>query len=227
MEDKTEKNLGTALAVVEAQQKVVGSSLVATSNSALLAESTDSQSQILEQIRDIQVRTLRGVGNVVDQLKKALGFEKDKARLEKQQQTELGKETGEDEQLKITDQSQGSDDEQKKGGGIFGFLGALPGAGFIKKLFAPIIAFFGKGGLLVKLFGRFGPLGALILGFTLVYKYSDEIAKALAPALDKIKSIITKMQPAIDVLMAIGDFLIKGIIKGIGEALSFVFGTVE
>ena len=132
MEDKTEKNLGTALAVVEAQQKVVGSSLVATSNSALLAESTDSQSQILEQIRDIQVRTLRGVGNVVDQLKKALGFEKDKARLEKQQQTELGKETGEDEQLKITDQSQGSDDEQKKGGGIFGFLGALPGAGFIK-----------------------------------------------------------------------------------------------
>ena len=35
------------------------------------------------------------------------------------------------------------------------------------------------------------------------------------------------MQPAIDVLMAIGDFLIKGIIKGIGEALSFVFGTVE
>ena len=228
MEDKTEKNLGTALAVVEAQQKVVGSSLVATSNSALLAESTDSQSQILEQIRDIQVRTLRGVGNVVDQLKKALGFEKDKARLEKQQQTELGKEKG-DEPLQITDQSggDGGDDEQKKGGGIFGFLGALPGAGFIKKLFAPIIAFFGKGGLLVKLFGRFGPLGALILGFTLVYKYSDEIAKALAPALDKIKSIITKMQPAIDVLMAIGDFLIKGIIKGIGEALSFVFVTVE
>ena len=35
------------------------------------------------------------------------------------------------------------------------------------------------------------------------------------------------MQPSIDVLMAIGDFLIKGIIKGIGEALSFVFGTIE
>ena len=106
MEDQTEKNLGTALAVVEAQQKVVGSSLVATSNSALLAESTDSQSQILEQIRDIQTRTLRGIGNVVDQLKKMLGFEQNQARLEKQQATELGKEQG-DEPLQITDQSGG------------------------------------------------------------------------------------------------------------------------
>ena len=51
---------------------------------------------------------------------------------------------------------------------------------FLKKLFAPFIAIFGKSGMLVKLFGRFGALGALILGFTLVYKYSDEISKALS-----------------------------------------------
>ena len=80
--------------------------------------------------------------------------------------------------------------------------------------------------MLVKLFGRFGPLGAFILAATLIYKYSDDIGpKALATVVDKIKDIIVKLQPAIDVIMKIGDFLIKGIIKGIGEALSFVFGT--
>jgi len=81
--------------------------------------------------------------------------------------------------------------------------------------------------MLFKLFGRFGPLGAIILGFTILYKYSDEIMKALAPALDKIKELVVKLQPVIDVLMAIGDFLIKGIIEGIGQAISFVIGTVE
>ena len=89
---------------------------------------------------------------------------------------------------------------------MIGFFRCLPGVGFITKLFAPIIAFFGKGGMLVKLFGRFGPLGAFILGGTLIYKYADDIAKALAPALDKIKDIIVKLQPAIDVIMKIGDF---------------------
>ena len=74
MEDKTEKKLNNSIRRSRAQQKVVGSSLVILLT-LVLAESTDSQSQILEQIRDIQVRTLRGVGNVVDQLKKMLGFE--------------------------------------------------------------------------------------------------------------------------------------------------------
>ena len=227
MEDQNEKNLGTALAVVEAQQKVVGSSLVATSNSALLAESTDSQSQILEQIRDIQVKTLRGIGNVVDQLKKSLGFDQNQARLDKQNQTELDKENQGDQLAPGSAGIEAPEDEKKGGGGLFGFLGMLPGAGFIKKLFAPIIAFFGKGGMLVKLFGRFGPLGLLILGFTLIYKYSDQIAKALAPALTKIKEIIVKLKPVTDFLMKLGDFLIKELIAGIGKAFEYLFGGVE
>ena len=56
MADEDQK-LGTALSIVEEQQKVVGTALVAASSTTLLAESTDSSMQILEQIRDIQVKT--------------------------------------------------------------------------------------------------------------------------------------------------------------------------
>src|SRR5210317_133970 len=88
------------------------------------------------------------------------------------------------------------------------------------------MAFFGKGGLLVKLFGKFGPLGALILGFTLVYKYSDEIAKALAPALDGIKKLIPKLKPLTDFLLMVGDFLIKNILEGLGSVMKYVIDAV-
>ena len=219
----------TALSVVETQQNIVGGAMVGAAGTGVLAEApTDSTSQILEQIRDIQVKTLRGIGDIAKTMKQIFDLDKLQDRRAKEDATELDKEklnpdgTGEDVGGQVSPQ-----DADKASGGIFGFFGALPGAGMIKKLFAPILAFFGKGGLLVKLFGRFGPLGALILGFTLIYKYSDEISKALAPALDKIKVLFDKLQPAIDVLMQIGDFLMKGIIEGIGEAISFLLGTVE
>ena len=167
---------GTALRIVEEQQAIVGDALVGASGSAVLAESTDSQSQILEQIRDIQLKTLRGIGEVVSTMKDIFDLDKLQDRRAKEDQTELDKENlnlygaGGDYGGKISPQ-----DADKASGGIFGFFGALPGAGMLKKLFLPITAFFGKSGLLVKLFGKFGPLGALIIGFTLLYKYSDEI----------------------------------------------------
>ena len=219
---------GTALGIVEEQQAIVGDALVGASGSAVLAESTDSQSQILEQIRDIQLKTLRGIGEVVSTMKDIFDLDKLQDRRAKEDQTELDKENlnldgaGGDDGGKISPQ-----DADKASGGIFGFFGALPGAGMLKKLFLPITAFFGKSGLLVKLFSKFGPLGALIIGFTLLYKYSDEISKALAPALDKIKELFVKLEPAIEVLKQIGDFLMKGIIEGIGEAITFLLGTVE
>lgn len=218
----------TALAVVEQQQTIVGGALVGASGSAVLAENTDSQSQILEQIRDIQIQTLRATRDVVNTMKDMFALDKLQDRRAREDATELEKEK--DKPLLAGPDEGGDIDPQeadKKAGGIFAFLGGLPGAGLFKKMFAPIMAFFGKGGLLVKLFGKFGPLGALILGFTLLYKYSDEIAAALAPALDKIKVLFDKLQPAIDVLMQIGDFLMKGIIKGIGEVITFLIGTVE
>ena len=98
--------------------------------------------------------------------------------------------------------------------------------GVFEKTICPFIAIFGKSGMLVKLFGRFGPLGALILGFTLVYKYSDEISKALSPALDQLKVLGEKLKPVTDFLLEVGDFLIKGLLEGIGNALKYVIDAV-
>jgi len=228
--DTNEAIQSTALAVVESQQKVIGGALVG-GGAAILSEKTDSQTGILEQLRDLTIKSVRGIKDVATRLGDMLTFEKDEARKLREQSTELAKESATTEMLgpDIDTGQEGQNSEKGKGKlmMIGQFFAGLPGVGFISKLFKPILAFFGKSGMLVKLFGRFGPLGAFILAATLIYKYADDIAKALAPAVDKIKDIIVKLQPAIDIIMKIGDFLIKGIIKGIGEALSFVFGTVE
>ena len=58
---------GTALSVVEAQQNIVGGTLVGAAGAGVLAETPgDSTSQILEQIRDIQTQTLRAIRSVAD-----------------------------------------------------------------------------------------------------------------------------------------------------------------
>ena len=219
---------GTALSVVEAQQNIVGGTLVGAAGAGVLAETPgDSTSQILEQIRDIQTQTLRAVRSVADGIMEMVAFDKLQDRRALEDKTENEKEKmgaipgelpGGGEQI--------ADDADQKTGGFFAFLGGLPGAGFLKKIIAPITAFFGKSGLLVKLFGKFGPLGALILGFTLVYKYSDEIAAALAPAIDKLKVLITKMQPLIDFLIKIGDFFIKTLLENVGKLFENIIESV-
>ncbi len=223
MADEDQK-LGTALSIVEEQQKVVGTALVAASSTTLLAESTDSSMQILEQIRDIQVKTLRGISDIGKTMKETLGLDKLQDRRAREDATELDKEK--DKGLPAGSAGIEVPEEGKKETNMFGFLGAIPGAGVFKKMFAPILAIFSKGGLLVKLFGKFGPLGALILGFTLVYKYADEIAAALAPAIDKIKVLIVKLEPLMKFLKDVGDFLIKNLLEGVGRALSFVIDAV-
>ena len=222
------KNITTALAIVEEQQKVVGSALVAASGTAVLAENSDSSMQILEQIRDIQLRTLRGIGDVVTSIKDMFAFEKLQDRRLREDETEKNKEN----MGNVSDVGGGGNDinpqdADQQTGGMFGFLGAIPGVGFFKKMFAPILAFLGKGGLLVKLFGKFGPLGALILGFTLVYRYADDIAKALAPALDALKKIGTTLKPVFDEIMKVADMVVKGALLVIGQTLKLAIETLE
>lgn len=224
-----DNNIGTALAVVEEQQKVVGSALVAASGTAVLAENSDSSMQILEQIRDIQVKTLRGIGEVVSTMKDIFALDKLQDRRAKEDETENNKENMGN--VGNVDTGGGSDinpqDADQQTGGFFGFIGGLPGAGFLKKIIAPITAFFGKSGLLIKLFGKFGPLGALIIGFTLVYRYADDIAKALAPALDALKKIGTTLKPVFDEIMKVADMVVKGALVVIGQTLKLAIEALE
>ena len=206
----------TALAVVEQQQSIVGGALVGSAGAGVLAEGSQSQFDILEQIRDLQTRAVRGISEVATKLGQMLSFDKDEARREREDATELAKEKRDGDNMGPGGGEAGDIDpnpevESKFGAlaKLGGFLMAIPGVAFITKLFAPILRFFGPKGMLVKVFGRFGPLGVLITGFLLLRHYADDIAKALAPALDKLKELIPKLQPVIDFFKRVGDFLIK------------------
>jgi hypothetical protein len=223
--DKAEAVLGIA----QQQQQIVGGALVGGAG-AVGADGAIAQVPLLEQILTVQNDMLTAIKDVSNNLLDMLGFDEDEARRRKEGLTEKNKEIGGEGGAG----SEGIDDaiDEAGGGGRKGkgWIGALLGGGlFLKlgKMFAPILAFFGPKGMLFKLFGRFGPLGVLILGFTLFYKYADEIGVALAPAIDKIKEIVVKLQPLIDLVMKIGDFLIKDFITTVGEAFEYLFGGIE
>src|SRR6056300_1020547 len=84
----------TALAVVEQQQKIVGSALVGSAGAGALAGG-DSQSQfdILEQIRDLQMKSFRGIQEVVKKLSDMLSFDENVANRAKEDANELAKES--------------------------------------------------------------------------------------------------------------------------------------
>ena len=223
----------TALAVVEQQQSIVGGALVGSAGAGVLAEGSQSQFDILEQIRDLQTRAVRGISEVATKLGQMLSFDKDEARRKREDATELAKEKRDGDNIGPGGGEAGDIDpnpevESKFGAlaKLGGFLMAIPGVAFITKLFAPILRFFGPKGMLVKVFGRFGPLGVLITGFLLLRHYADDIAKALAPALDKLKELIPKLQPVVDFFKRVGDFLIKTLLGTIGDALELVVDAV-
>ena len=223
----------TALTVVQEQQNIVGGAMVGAAGAGVLAEGSQSQFDILEQIRDLQTRAVRGISEVATKLGQMLTFDKEAERREREDATELAKERDGDNigpggGGEVGDIEPNPEVESKFGalGKLGGFLLAIPGVAFITKLFAPILRFFGPKGMLVKVFGRFGPLGVLITGFLLLRHYADDIAKALAPALDKLKELIPKLQPVIDFFKRVGDFLIKTLLGTIGDALELVVDAV-
>jgi len=232
MDNETKDTVqSTALAVVESQQKIVGGALVGSTGAGVLDQGSQAEFDILEQIRDLQLKTVRGIGEFVKKLDAMLGMEKDAARREKEDANELAKENQGQLTGPASDVGDGADDkdskDKAKGLSAFtSFLSGLPGVGAIGKLFAPILGFFGKSGILFRTFGKAGPIGAIILGVTLLYKYSDEIAAALTPALDKIKDLMTKLKPVTDFLLKVGDFLIKNLLEGIGSVLEYVIDAV-
>ena len=181
---------GTALAVVESQQAIVGRSVIGGS-SAVLNSSTDSSTGILEQIREISVNQLRVLRQLVDRFSEFITSQEESQRRLADQATEANKEQikpGEGEGVDVSPADESKKEEGKEKGGMLsmlsGFLMGLPGAAVLTKLLGPIKKFFG----LFKIFGRFGPVGAIILGFTLLFKYSKEIGEALTPVVDKIKN---------------------------------------
>ena len=230
--DTNEAIQSTALAVVESQQKVIGGALVG-GGAAILSEKTDSQTGILEQLRDLTIKSVRGIKDVATRLGDMLSFEKNEARKLREQSTELAKE----EKDLPTDSAGievpgGEGEEKGEGAGgklaaLSAFMMGLPGVAKLRKLFAPIMAFFGKSGALFKIFGRFGPLAGLTLAVGFIIRYMDDIVKALAPVLDGLKDLGVAMKPLFDAIMVVVDVLAKTAIVGIGQSLTILIAGIE
>ena len=223
---------GTALAVVESQQKVVGGALVG-GGASVLAEKTDSQSGILEQLRELTVKSVRGIKDVADKLGQMLSFDKDEARRLREAETEKLKEADGDRIPEITDDEGGDvgkkDAEEATGklAALSTFMMGLPGVAQLSKIFKPMLAFFGKSGALFKIFGRFGPLAGLTLAVGFVIRYMDDIVKALAPVLDALKQLGVALKPVFDEIMKVVDIVVKGALISIGHSLRIVIATIE
>jgi len=221
-----------ALQIVQAQQQLVGKSVVG--GSAALS-SDQSSAGILEQIRDITLRSFRKTSEIASTLVKSLSFEKQQARIDRDKQSELALEAKKDDNVSKGG-GEGTADKEKKGGAFaaifatfFGFIkkiGTLLVPASLVKLFAPLTAVFSKGGLLARLLGPLGPIGLVAAGLFLIIKYSDDIAKALGPVLEKLKQAYVTMKPFLDGLSKVFDYVIKGIISGIGNILSTVIDDV-
>lgn len=219
--------MADAVAVIEAQQVVVGRSLVGSS-SAVVDEGADSQKGILEQIRDISLKTFRATREQVETFKSLLQIEKDNVRREREQRTEFEREKNAAANNMVNDDLTSNQQPQQdnQGGSFFAFLGGLPGAGLIgaglKKL-SGFFKIFAVGGVLGRFLSVAGPIGLIIGGITILTKYSDELVAAMKPVLEGLK----KLAPVFDPVFSLLDTLIKFTIKGIGVALEGIIGDIN
>ena len=226
----------TAIAVVQAQQQVVGAGVVGAGVATLGPVQSDRDTDLLQQIRDFGKKSVDALKNAVGVFTSLLTFEKNEARIAREQQAEKdkelkGKETDGNISANLGDvfADENLDVANKVGALAFmgNFLGNLPGVGLIKKILAPIGAFFGKGGFIFRIFGRFGPLAVLAGGIFLIARYADDIAKAFAPVIDKLKGLVTALTPFFqNTLLPFVDFVFKNLIQGLANVMDFVINTI-
>jgi hypothetical protein len=240
--------MSTALAVVEEMQSKVGGALVGGSATVMRQdEPRDSHIgiQLLEQLRDLQLKTVQGITRVYDLLNRMLNFDKAEARRARDNADAnlltgpagLGNDNDIDGNLDARDNS---------GGGIGNFASAA-GGGLVSglllalkkrltKIFQPLINFFGKAGpfgrvfarlaVLLPFLGRFGPIGLVITGIQLLMYYMDEIVEALSPVLDLIDKMWTAVKPLFDAILVVADKVIKLGLASIGTGIEIAAGLI-
>ena len=230
VKDKKDDNVEKALDIVNAQQKIVGKALVGASGATLVEKSEESY-ELLEHIRQLSKRSLTSLKSIADSLVNMFRFDKDEARRRKDQASELAKEKDFVGPPLPSNEDVSTNDDSNRGGGgggalafLAGFLSRIPGVGAMKKLFKPIMGFFGKSGVLFKIFGRFGPLAGLTLAVGFLIRYIDDIAKALAPVLDGLKALYTTLEPLLKAIMAVIDVTVKLGLNALAAGLKVAMG---
>src|SRR5210317_1351646 len=227
-----------AIKIIQSQQQLVGGA-IAGGAAAVSPNDTDKNSElnILQQIKEVTLKSFKKTTEIAKTLVDTLTFEKSQQRIERDQAAEIAKEKKGGGKTDIDTTGVVGETKSKFEGAafalgaavgpIFSFIkkiGTIFAPAFLGKLFGPLTKLFGKGGFLFRFLGPLGPIGLLVGGVALLFKYSDEIVKALTPAIDGIKKLAQENAPLITALKNGFDFLFKNIIGGIGRIIG---GIIE
>jgi len=227
-----------AIKVIQTQQNMVGGTIAGGAGSVSGAKTDNTPVVgVLEQIKEVSLKSFKGITRVATLLADTLNFEKANARRERDQAAELAKENKKPGAGFIGPMPKGGEGEDEGGsglgvkGGFLAGLGLTPLLAQAKKVLTKIIAPFKKLlpsvsrltpllGRLAPLLAATGPIGLVISGLFLLVQYSDEIAKALSPVIEKMKQVFEELSPLIGFITEIADTVVKQAIVTIGSGLS-------
>ena len=228
-----------AIKIIQSQQQLVGGA-IAGSAGAVGGNGANPDIDVLKEIKELAFKSFKKTTQIAKTLADSLAFEKNQTRRKNDQSAELSKESGGG---GAVGGFIGPEQPENKKGGLQGIGFALGAAVaplmnfigkisklfkglFASKIFSPLMKLFSKGGSFFRFLGPLGPIGLIAGGLFLLFKYSDEIVKALTPAIDKIKKMAQDSAPMIEAFKNGFDWLFKNIIGGIGRVIEGIIDII-
>ena len=229
-----------AIKIIQSQQQLVGGA-IAGSAGAVGGNGANPDIDVLKEIKELAFKSFKKTTQIAKTLADSLAFEKNQTRRKNDQSAELSKESGGGGGA-VGGFIGPEQPENKKGGlqgigfalgaavaplmNFIGKIGKLFKGLFASKIFSPLMKLFSKGGSFFRFLGPLGPIGLIAGGLFLLFKYSDEIIKALTPAIDKIKKMAQDSAPMIEAFKNGFDWLFKNIIGGIGRVIEGIIDII-
>ena len=229
-----------AIKIIQSQQQLVGGA-IAGSAGAVGGNGANPDIDVLKEIKELAFKSFKKTTQIAKTLADSLAFEKNQTRRKNDQSAELSKESGGGGGA-VGGFIGPEQPENKKGGlqgigfalgaavaplmNFIGKIGMLFKGLFASKIFSPLMKLFSKGGSFFRFLGPLGPIGLIAGGLFLLFKYSDEIIKALTPAIDKIKKMAQDSAPMIEAFKNGFDWLFKNIIGGIGRVIEGIIDII-
>ena len=231
-----------AIKIIQSQQQLVGGAIAGSAGAVggVGGNGANPDIDVLKEIKELAFKSFKKTTQIAKTLADSLAFEKNQTRRKNDQSAELSKESGGG--GAVGGFIGPEQPENKKGGlqgigfalgaavaplmNFIGKIGMLFKGLFASKIFSPLAKLFSKGGSFFRFLGPLGPIGLIAGGLFLLFKYSDEIIKALTPAIDKIKKMAQDSAPMIEAFKNGFDWLFKNIIGGIGRVIEGIIDII-
>ena len=232
-----------AIKIIQSQQQLVGGAIAGSAGAVggVGGNGANPDIDVLKEIKELAFKSFKKTTQIAKTLADSLAFEKNQTRRKNDQSAELSKESGGGGGA-VGGFIGPEQPENKKGGlqgigfalgaavaplmNFIGKIGMLFKGLFASKIFSPLAKLFSKGGSFFRFLGPLGPIGLIAGGLFLLFKYSDEIVKALTPAIDKIKKMAQDSAPMIEAFKNGFDWLFKNIIGGIGRVIEGIIDII-